>query len=45
LNLIGTKKVNRDILISHRIPLEKAPEGFKIQGNSRESVKVVVVNE
>jgi threonine dehydrogenase-like Zn-dependent dehydrogenase len=45
LNLIGTKKVNRDILVSHKIPLEKAPEGFKIQGNSRESVKVVLTNE
>jgi threonine dehydrogenase-like Zn-dependent dehydrogenase len=44
LNLIGTKKVNRDILVTHKIPLEKAAEGFRIQGNSRESVKVVLVN-
>ena len=44
LNLIGTKRVNRDILVTHKIPLEKAAEGFRIQGNSRESVKVVLVN-
>ena len=43
LNLISSGKVNRNILVTHRIPLDKAPEAFKIQGNPEESVKVMAM--
>jgi len=45
LGLIGSKRVDRDILITHRLPLEQAADGFKTQCNSRESVKVVLVDQ
>ncbi len=45
LNLIASGKVNRNILITHKFPLDKAPEAFKMQGNPEESVKVMVIPE
>jgi len=44
LDLIASGKVNRDILISHTLPLEKAPEGFAIQADPVESMKVILVS-
>jgi len=45
LALITSGKVDRDILITHKLPLEKAGEGFTIQGNTNESVKVMLIND
>jgi len=41
LDLIQTKKVNRNILISHTFPLEKSKEAFETQLRAGESVKVI----
>ncbi|KKK64503.1 hypothetical protein LCGC14_2983550, partial [marine sediment metagenome] len=43
LDLIVNRKVDRDILITHRLPLDKAAEGFRVQGDSGKSVKVMIV--
>jgi threonine dehydrogenase-like Zn-dependent dehydrogenase len=45
LDLIASGKVNRDMLITHKLPLEKASEAFAIQGNPNEAVKVVLINQ
>ncbi len=45
LDLIAGKKVNRDILISHRFPLEQAAEAFRAQSNANESIKVMITDE
>jgi len=45
LDLIAGKKVNRDILISHRFPLEQAAEAFHAQSNANESIKVMITDE
>jgi threonine dehydrogenase-like Zn-dependent dehydrogenase len=44
LDLIASGRVNRDILISHRLPLEKAPEGFSVQADPVESMKVILTS-
>jgi threonine dehydrogenase-like Zn-dependent dehydrogenase len=41
LDLIRAKKVDRNILISHEFPFEKAKEAFETQAKSGESVKVI----
>jgi threonine dehydrogenase-like Zn-dependent dehydrogenase len=43
LDLIASKKVNRDILITHRVPLEKVSEGFELQANPQDAFKVVIL--
>ncbi len=43
LDLIVNRKVDIDILITHRLPLDKAAEGFRVQGDSGKSVKVMIV--
>ena len=43
LELITSRKVDRDILITHRFPIDKAAEGFRVQGDSSKSVKVMIV--
>ena len=45
LRLITGGKVQRDLLVTHTLPLDKALEAFQIQANANISVKVVVVNE
>ena len=45
LGLIAQGRVNRDILISHTLPLPEAVEGFDLQGDPEASVKVVILNE
>lgn len=42
--LITDGKVNRDILITDRFPIDKAAEAFAVQGKSEESVKVLIVD-
>lgn len=45
LRLIADGRVNRDILISHTLPLQDAKEGFEIQGDPDASMKVVILND
>jgi len=35
-------RVNRDLLISHTLPLSDAAEGFALQANPAESMKVII---
>jgi len=44
LDLIAGGKVDRDILISHRFPLEQATEAFRAQSNANESIKVMITD-
>ena len=43
LNLIASEKVNRDILITHKIGIDDVAKAFKTQGNAAESIKVMVI--
>jgi threonine dehydrogenase-like Zn-dependent dehydrogenase len=43
LDLIASKKVNRDILITHRMTLEKVAKGFELQGNPQKAFKVIII--
>jgi len=42
LNLIKNKKINVKDMITHKLPLEKIQEGFKIVIDAKESLKVVI---
>lgn len=42
LNLIKNRKINVKDMITHKLPLEKIQEGFKIVSDARESLKVVL---
>jgi len=42
LSLIADGRVNRDLLISHKMPLSEAAEGFALQANPAESMKVII---
>jgi len=42
LDLIKDKKVNVKDMITHRLPLDKIQEGFKIVSDAKESLKVVL---
>jgi len=44
LALIASGKIDRNMLITHRFPLEKVEQGFLTQGNPHESIKVMVVD-
>ena len=41
LELIREKKVDRNVLISHEFPFEKAKEAYETQAKAEESVKVI----
>ncbi len=43
LSLIAEGRVNRDLLISHRLPLSKVAEGFALQADPAASMKVIIV--
>lgn len=45
LRLIADGRVNRDILISHTLPLQDVKEGFEVQGDPDASVKVIILND
>jgi threonine dehydrogenase-like Zn-dependent dehydrogenase len=45
LSLIASGRVNRNLLISHKMPLSEVSEGFALQANPTESMKVVIVME
>jgi L-iditol 2-dehydrogenase len=45
LNLIQTKKIDSEKLITHTFPLEKTADAFKKAALEKECIKVVVVNE
>jgi len=42
LDLIGTGRVRVDDLITHRLPLDRIAEGFRLVAEAAESVKVVI---
>ena len=42
LDLIATRRVRVDDLITHRLPLERIAEGFGLVAEAAESVKVVI---
>jgi L-iditol 2-dehydrogenase len=42
LNLIATGRVHVDDLVTHRLPLDRIAEGFKLVADASESVKVVI---
>jgi len=42
LELIKNKKINVKDMITHKLPLEKIQEGFKIVSEAKESLKVVI---
>ncbi|MCP3954165.1 MAG: zinc-binding dehydrogenase, partial [Desulfobacterales bacterium] len=42
LDLIGTGKIDRKPLISHRFPLESASEAYETQLNTDKSMKVMI---
>ena len=42
LDLIATGRVRVDDLITHRLPLDRIAEGFRLVADAAESVKVVV---
>ena len=42
LDLIATGRVPVDDLVTHRLPLDRIAEGFKLVADAAESVKVVV---
>ncbi|MFH1360634.1 MAG: alcohol dehydrogenase catalytic domain-containing protein [Candidatus Omnitrophota bacterium] len=42
LNLIQTNRVNIKDTITHKLPLERIQEGFKIMTDAKESLKVVI---
>lgn len=42
LSLIAEGRVNRDLLISHTLPLSDVAEGFALQANPAESMKVII---
>jgi len=44
LDLIKNKKVNVKDIITHKLPLEKIQEGFKLVTDAKESLKVVLTN-
>jgi len=42
LDLIATKRVRVDDLVTHRLPLDRIAEGFRLVAGAAESVKVVI---
>ena len=44
LELIKNKKIDVKGMITHKLPLEKIQEGFKIAAEAKESLKVVLAN-
>jgi threonine dehydrogenase-like Zn-dependent dehydrogenase len=42
LSLIAEGRVNRDLLISHTLPLSDVAKGFALQANPAESMKVII---
>jgi L-iditol 2-dehydrogenase len=42
LNVLATKKLNVKDMITHRLPLRDAQEGFRLMSNAGESLKVIL---
>lgn len=42
IELIRTKKVKVTDMITHRFPLSKAAEGFKLAGRAKNSIKIII---
>ncbi|MBN2518859.1 MAG: zinc-dependent dehydrogenase [Candidatus Altiarchaeota archaeon] len=42
LKLLAARKINVKDMITHRLPLEKAGEGFKLVAEAKESIKVII---
>ena len=45
LKLIAGGSVDRDLLITAKVPLEETPQAFKLQANPAKSLKVMIVND
>jgi threonine dehydrogenase-like Zn-dependent dehydrogenase len=45
LRLIADGRVDREVLVTHTLPLEDVARGFEIQGDPEKSIKVVISNE
>ncbi|MFW6139325.1 MAG: zinc-dependent alcohol dehydrogenase [Spirochaetota bacterium] len=45
LHLTGSGKVNRDILITQKYPLDQAAQGFETQGKPHQCIKVVILSD
>jgi len=43
--LIAGGRVNRDLLISDRLPLKEVIRAFELQADPAQSIKVMVINE
>lgn len=43
LSLIGSGKIDRECLITHRFPIEQVKEAFETQGDPKRSIKVLIV--
>jgi threonine dehydrogenase-like Zn-dependent dehydrogenase len=45
LALIANGRINRDMLITKKFSLEEAADGFVLQSNPFNSVKILIVND
>ena len=42
IELIRSKKVKVTVMITHRFPLNKAAEGFKLAAKAKDSIKIII---
>jgi len=42
INLLKTQKLDVNDMITHKLPMDKTPEGFKLVANAKESMKVII---
>ena len=42
IDLLKNKKIDVNDMISHKLPMDKTPEGFKLVANAEESMKVII---
>jgi len=42
IDLLKTKKIDVNDMITHKLPMDKAPEGFKLVADAKKSMKVII---
>jgi len=42
INLLKNKKINVNDMITHKLPMSKTPEGFKLVADAKKSMKVII---
>jgi L-iditol 2-dehydrogenase len=42
INVLKNKKINVNDMISHKLPMDKTPEGFKLVSEAKDSIKVII---